>query len=149
VQILRAPEPQSVCAGAPVTFQVDVAASAHVTYQWRKDGTAIDGADMASYTIAAATPADAGTYDVVVTGACGPITSAPAPLAVGTGPLVLAPPASQEVCPGAPATLSVSAIGAPPLAYQWRKEGVALDGAVEPTLLIAAMGRPMSLPTTW
>jgi len=140
VQIRRAPEPQSVCAGAAVTFHVDVAAAGDVTYQWRKDGAPLAGATAASHTIAAATPADAGVYDVVVTSACGSVTSAPARLDVGRGPQVVEPPRSQEVCVGRAALLSVTVVGAPPLTYEWRKDGVPLAGAHEPTLILAAVG---------
>ncbi len=38
-------------------------------YQWRKDGTAISGATLSSYSKASVQPADAGTYTVQVTAA--------------------------------------------------------------------------------
>jgi hypothetical protein len=51
-------------------------------------------------------------------------------------------PASQAVCTGGPVILTVSAAGGPPVAYQWRRNGVDLvnggniSGAASPTLTI-------------
>src|SRR5581483_11503301 len=53
-----------------------------LSYQWRKGGAAINGATSSSYTINAATAADAAQYDVVVTGTCGTVTSNAATLMV-------------------------------------------------------------------
>lgn len=51
---------------------------------------------------------------------------------VGTfvAPSITAQPVGQTVSDGQSATLSVSAIGTTPLAYQWRRNGVPISGAV-------------------
>ena len=70
------PGNQSVCPGASVTFTAG-AAGAGSGYQWRKNGVPINGATGSSFTIASAVSGDAGSYDVLVTGACGgPISNA-------------------------------------------------------------------------
>lgn len=74
--------PATVLAGNPATFSVTAGSLAPVTYQWRKNGTAIDGATSATLTIPAAQGVDGGNYDVIVTNAAGSVTSAPFPLAV-------------------------------------------------------------------
>jgi uncharacterized repeat protein (TIGR01451 family) len=77
-------DPQDViaCLGASAAFMVQATGNA-LTYQWRKDGAAIEGATGSLLEIASATEADAGSYDVVVTGECGePAVSAPATLTV-------------------------------------------------------------------
>ena len=43
--------------------------------QWRKDNEEIPGADTEVYHVTSAVPADAGRYDVVITNACGAVTS--------------------------------------------------------------------------
>lgn len=48
-------------------------------------------------------------------------------------------PQSQVAVAGYPLTLSLLASGDGPLAYQWRKDGVALSGATSPTLTIASV----------
>jgi hypothetical protein len=75
------PDSATVCEGSGVTFSV-TASGAGLTYQWRKDGGNIGGATGSSYSIPAATAADAGSYDVVVTGDCGQQTSNAATLDV-------------------------------------------------------------------
>jgi hypothetical protein len=81
-EIVTAPADQAVFSGDPVTLSVVANAIPAPTYQWRRNGTAIAGATRASYALAAATVAQAGRYDVVVTNALGSVTSAPANLTV-------------------------------------------------------------------
>jgi hypothetical protein len=74
----------SVCTGAAANFTVVGAGTGTLTYQWRKNTVNITGATSAAYTIAAVAAGDAGSYDVVVTGTCGPVTSAASVLTVTT-----------------------------------------------------------------
>lgn len=120
------PTPQAVCDGGSVTFTVDVTGSP--TYQWRKNGADIPGETNASLTLNPATTGDAGDYDVVATNGCGQTISAVATLTVDQGPTVSTPPQSQTVCEGASVSLTVTAGGTEPLAYQWRKGGVDIPG---------------------
>ncbi|HKQ72567.1 MAG TPA: kelch repeat-containing protein [Blastocatellia bacterium] len=76
------PTSRAVCAGAPVTFSVGAIGTAPLTYQWRKNGSPIGGQTNSSFTINSAASADAGSYDVVVTSACGSATSQAATLTV-------------------------------------------------------------------
>jgi hypothetical protein len=77
---------QTVTAGAAVTFTAAASGSPAPTFQWRKNGANITGATGASYTIASATTADAGTYAVVATNSAGSATSNNAVLTVITPP---------------------------------------------------------------
>ncbi|MGH9846212.1 MAG: hypothetical protein ACREEM_46515 [Blastocatellia bacterium] len=70
------PANQAVCSGAPASFSVTTSGTGPFSYQWRKNGVAIGGATGASYSIAFANPGDAGNYDVVISNACGMVTSA-------------------------------------------------------------------------
>jgi hypothetical protein len=69
-------------------MNVSVSATGTVTYQWRKGGAAvanggsISGATTATLSINPAASGDAGSYDCVVTNACGSTTSAAAALTV-------------------------------------------------------------------
>lgn len=67
-------QPSSVTAtvGQQASFTVVATGSAPLGYQWRKGGTNISGAISATYTIASVAATDAGSYDVVVSGACTP-----------------------------------------------------------------------------
>jgi hypothetical protein len=134
--ITAQPAGQTICDGSPVTFNV-TATGAGLSYQWRKNGAAIGGATASSFSIASASAGDAGSYDVVVTGACGTVTSSAATLTVNPATTISSQPANQTVCAGSSATFSVTAAGSG-LSYQWRKNGAAISGATSNSFSIAA-----------
>jgi beta-lactamase superfamily II metal-dependent hydrolase len=134
--VLQPPAAVTVCPGAPAAFAVTAGGSG-LSYQWRKDGNAIPGATGDTYAIAAVAASDAGTYDVVVANACGSIESAGAALTVLAPLVIQTQPAGQSLCSGDAIALSVDAIGTAPLAYQWRKDGVAITGAIASAFTIA------------
>jgi subtilisin-like proprotein convertase family protein len=80
--ITTPPQSQTVNEGADATFTVTAGGTAPLIYQWRFNGVDVGGATATSYTRFSAQPADAGSYDVVVTNVAGAITSAPATLTV-------------------------------------------------------------------
>jgi hypothetical protein len=88
--ITTPPANVTVIEGNPASFSVVATGTEPLSYQWRKGGIAITGATGTSYSIAAAMPADEGSYDVVVTNDCGSATSAAATLTVtaATAPTV-------------------------------------------------------------
>jgi hypothetical protein len=73
------PLAQTATAGASVTFMVAISGTSAPTYQWRLNGTPINGATNAMFTITSVQPSDAGSYDVVVSGN---VTSSAATLTV-------------------------------------------------------------------
>jgi uncharacterized protein (TIGR03437 family) len=126
--ITTQPANQAVCPGSSATFAVG-AAGTGLNYQWRKGGVNIPGATGSSYTLPVVDVGDAGIYDVLVSGACGNLTSTAATLTINAATTISTQPANQAVCPGGSASFSVAAAGAGILSYQWRKNGVALSGA--------------------
>jgi len=89
-------------------------------------------------TLSNLTTAAAGTYQVIVSGPCGSLTSSATTLTV----LVLPPsitnqPASQLVLQGSNATFTVSAAGTAPFTYQWYFNNNQLAGATNSTMVIA------------
>ena len=54
-------------------------------------------------------------------------------------PFITSPPADQTVVAGASVTFRAAAIGTPPPAYQWEKDGVPLAGATTATLSFVAV----------
>lgn len=76
--------------GQPASFTVGASGVPPLGYQWRKDGAVLNGATGSIYSIASVVPADAGGYDVVITGpGSTPVTSSVATLTVRAGVDVL------------------------------------------------------------
>jgi len=131
------PGSQSVTTGASVSFTVAATGTAPLTYQWRKDGTAISGATVASYAITSAQNTDVGSYTCVVANSGGSATSDAATLTVAiptAAPVIAAQPTNATVTAGGSATLTVVVNGTSPLSYQWRKDSVTIPGATSATL---------------
>jgi len=136
--ITSAPASQTASPGSSVKFSVTATGTAPLSYSWRKNGTAINGATTASYTINSVQGSDAGTYTVVVGNSAGTVTSAGATLTVTSAPVFTAQPASKSVTAGTATSFSVAVSGSPAPTLQWLKDGTALSGATGSTLSIAA-----------
>ena len=138
------PTDQTITTGQSATFSVSAGGTAPLAYQWHKNGSAIAGANAATYTTPAASAADSGaTFAVVVSNPVGNVTSRAAVLAVTTAPVapsIIAQPANQSVHAGQSATFSVAATGTAPLSYQWRRNGTAIAGATNATHHTSATG---------
>jgi len=134
--ITTGPSAATRCVGTSVTFSVVAAGTGPLTFQWRRNSTDIPGATAASYTDASVAIADAGTYDVVVTNACGSSTSAGALLTVQTGVVINTQPAPLVRCTGTSATFSVNAGGSTPINFQWRRNGTNIPGGIGSSLII-------------
>lgn len=66
ISITEQPVATSACEGQP--FTTSITAPTATSYQWYKDGGALPGATAASYSVASASPANAGNYFVVLDG---------------------------------------------------------------------------------
>ncbi len=132
------PSPATVCAGEPASFTAAASGTGPVTFQWRRNGAPIGGATSATYSIPAAGPGDAGSYDCIATNSCGSALSNSAALTVRTPPAITSQPGNQSVCVGDGASFSVAASGSATLTYQWRKDGFDIPGATADTYTIGA-----------
>jgi hypothetical protein len=136
-QLTAQPQPATVCEGQSVVLSVGAQGTA-LTYQWRRNGQNIPGATQATYQFVA-TLSDAGIYDVVVSNACGSVTSDTVRVTVKERPRITQqPPASLTVCVGQSVTLRVIATGTG-LRYQWRRNGTPIPGATQSSYTIAAV----------
>jgi hypothetical protein len=70
VAISTQPQNQTAVAGGTASFSI-VATGSGRSYQWRKNGALLPGANGASYSITSVAVTDSGTYDVIVSGLCG------------------------------------------------------------------------------
>ena len=107
--ILTQPVPQSAILSNSVTFSVIASSGQSLSYQWRKNGSAISGATGASYTIASALPSDVASYDVVVSAGGNSVTSTSVPLQVYTRMPVKGPVANASAVTAPAATYTQDA----------------------------------------
>jgi uncharacterized repeat protein (TIGR01451 family) len=116
-------QPQSATnvANTTVIFTVTATGSS-LRYQWYFNRTNVlitSGATTATLTYTNVLKTHQGIYTVVVSNNSGSVTSAPATLVVIDPPEVTRQPTDVTVAVGGSATFSLSAIGDPPLTYQW------------------------------
>ena len=109
--ITTQPTNQTAPVGQTATFAVVAAGTAPLTYQWQKNGTAINGATSASYTTPSTTVADNGsTFAVVVSNAAGNATSNAAKLSLSTPSATYTIMVTMTVSGAAPQTAQLTLI---------------------------------------
>ena len=131
--ITTQPSGQTIVAGQTATFSVTASGTAPLSYQWYKNGTAMNGAASSTYTTPAEANSDNGAqFTVTVSNVAGHVTSTVATLTVNAAavaPAIITQPSGQTIVAGQTATFSVTASGTTPLSYQWNKNGTAISGA--------------------
>jgi hypothetical protein len=93
--ITTQPHDQRVLVGDTATFSVAANGTAPLTYQWRFNGTNLNGATTNTFSRVNAHVSDFGPYVVIITNSVGSITSAPASLLLLSRPLLLSPQKSN------------------------------------------------------
>jgi uncharacterized delta-60 repeat protein/gliding motility-associated-like protein len=122
------PATASICEGGSQLLT----ASGGSSYQWQKDGVAINGATGATY---GATTA--GTYSVLITtNNCTAPASNIATVTVNPLPAGTISPASSTICPGGMQTLTATG----GTSYQWSRDGIAIPGATDATYTVSVAG---------
>ncbi len=117
------------------TFTVAAAGQTPLSYQWLKNGVNLTdsgnvfGSVSTTLTVNNVTPADAGSYSVVVTNIAGSVTSTAALLFPIILPTITTDPVDQAVAAGTTVTFTTSATGTAPLSYQWRFNNNDISGA--------------------
>lgn len=138
------PAALSVVAGSEAVFAVVARGTEALSYQWRRNGVAITGANAPVLKLAAVSEADATGYSVRVSNAAGSATSDAAQLSVSAGaapalaPTIVTQPVSVLVNSGNTATFAVGVSGSGPLSYQWLRNASPISGATAAFYSIAA-----------
>ena len=140
--ITRPPADAAALAGATVSLSVASNVATGAQFQWRRNGAPVAGATNATLTLANVQAGDAGAYTVAVTNTFGTTTSTAATLTLGApasaATLALtAAPQPQHAQAGARVALSAAGAGTG-IAFQWRKDGVALAAATGATYTISS-----------
>ena len=126
VNITATPTNQTVVTGSNAVFII-AATGTGLNYQWSFRNTLLPAATNSSLNLSSVTTNNAGTYCVVVSGACGAPQTNCATLTVNVPVSVLTPPLNQTACPGTTVVFNEAATGTA-LNYQWYFKGNALNG---------------------
>lgn len=130
------PVSQVVSPGVNATLTANATSNVPITYQWQKDGVAISGATITTLIVNNVQTANLGNYTLVATNMAGSTTSNIGALSFYPPPSFTLQPTSQVVNPGSVATFIATATSTVPFTYQWQKDGVALAGATNTTLIV-------------
>jgi len=133
--ILSDPQSQTNYPGGTATFSVEARGSAPLRYQWYFNGNPLLDATNGTLVLSDLALRDAGEYAAEVSNDAGSVRSGPATLAIFTSPIIRAGPFNRVVYAGQPHAFFVSVDGAPPLSYQWRRNGAAIPDATNSFLL--------------
>ncbi|MGH8016707.1 MAG: immunoglobulin domain-containing protein [Opitutaceae bacterium] len=141
--IVVPPMSVSVVEGQPLTLNVSANGYPSLNYAWKHNGSSIPGATLATYSVASASSAHAGEYQVVVNNSEGTATSPAATVTIFPAVAITVQPANQVISAGQSAMLSVSATGTG-LTYQWYAGAAGdtsapLAGAVQPAFTTPAL----------
>lgn len=142
VRLVHGDEPadRTATAGDTVTLTAEILGTPPLTFEWRKDGTAVPGGTNQSLTFEPVLKTDEGSYTLHVANPGGEATTRPARLTVNVTPVTLTDPSLPQdltVIEGATASFSVNVAGSPPISYQWLKDGFPITGATESTYTVA------------
>ncbi|MBE2214694.1 MAG: endo-1,4-beta-xylanase [Opitutaceae bacterium] len=148
---VRSPASLTRNAGQSATFSVPVLGNPAPTLRWQvstngtswndlADDATYSGTTTATLTIGTTTAAMNGhRFRLSGTNTSGTLTTPyPATLTVNEPPVITGQPASTTQTAGGSATFAVAATGAE-LTYQWKKDGVAVAGAMAATLTIPSV----------
>jgi hypothetical protein len=128
-----------VGAGSSLKFTATANGSEPRTYQWFKNNIPITAAQSATFTIGSTSLTDNGTYKVQVTNS---VTNTPlnsnevqVDVTQSISNIVITKSYTEVAAlPNTPVTFSVANQGTGPFQYQWRKNGVNIDGETSTSL---------------
>ena len=126
----------NILAGNSYSLNATAVGTAPLSWQWRKNGTPILGANNNNYGFNPAQLTDAGLYDAVVTNMVGSVTSSVATIYAGYAPAITQQPASITNAFGGTAVFSCAATGPLPMTYQWFQNSTNLTGQTSPALTL-------------
>ncbi|MCF8297349.1 MAG: immunoglobulin domain-containing protein [Saprospiraceae bacterium] len=127
--ITTQPSISTKCEGQSAQFSINATGTSPISYQWYNGSGAIAGAVNSLYLISPVSLSNAGSYYCIATNACGNAQSNSASLTVNSAPLITSQSSSSTICSGSSTTISVTATGSTPLAYQWYNSTGAIGSA--------------------
>jgi hypothetical protein len=148
--VATGPNDQTVCPGQTAQFSVS-ATGTDLSYQWYSGNSLMPGQTSNVLTLNGVTAGNAGTYRVVVMGACGMAVTNSAVLAVNQN-VSVAPLANVTNIIGSSAVFTAVASGTGPFTYQWFQGANPIAGQTNSTLALNNLqptnGGPYSVSVT-
>lgn len=135
--IVNQPIDQKVLSGAAAEFSVLASGDVPLSYQWVKNGTAIEGATSPVYSINSAGTGDLGSYNVQINNAVSSIVSSYVSLNFFQAPTITSQPQNLNLTVSGFGVLNVGVMGDQPLTLQWSKDNETIIGASGSSLMIA------------
>jgi len=132
--ILSHPQSTTICGGGAAQLEVTASGTA-LSFQWRRAGVAMPGANARTLAIAAG---DSGVFDCVVSNACGSAATSAASVATSLPAIITRQPDSQTTCGGGTAAFSIDVSSPTPISLQWRRNQIPLPGATGLSLRVDA-----------
>ena len=137
--------PLTVTRTGTAVFAATVKGTEPLSFQWRRNGADVLGANTPILRLDQIGDGQAGDYVLHVSNPAGAVQTAPQQLTVvaegstlPTAPAIVTQPVAVRVNAGNTATFAVGAGGSGPLAYQWKRDGVDIPGATAAFYSIAA-----------
>lgn len=147
-EITQPPLSALIALGSSGSLSVSALGNAPLSYQWYQGSTALTnvpgnilGATNSALTITNATLSNGGNYTVVVANSVGSVTSEVATVTIGQSPIIVQQPSptNNAAYTGNSVALSVSAVGAAPLSYEWYN-GASAISSTSNVLFAATLG---------
>ena len=137
--------PLTVTRTGTAVFAATVKGTEPLSFQWRRDGVDVLGANTPILRLDQIGDGQAGNYVLHVSNPAGAVQTAAQQLTVvaegstlPTAPAIVTQPVAVRVNAGNTATFAVGAGGSGPLAYQWKRDNVDIPGATAAFYSIAA-----------
>lgn len=135
--ISQQPDTQTgIAGGIGVVLRVVANGDAPITYQWYKDGVALDGRTDSLYGITPVTTNAAGTYKVAITNAAGFVISSNAIITINFAPYATTNPTDTRVDLSGTTNLTAAFNGKPVPVLQWQLNGTNIVSATNNTLIL-------------
>jgi hypothetical protein len=128
-EILEHPRAAELSPGETLELSVRARGSGVLRYQWKRNARPLLGQVGPVLQVGAIQAADAGLYECEVSNRSGLVTSMGAPVHVREPVVIVEQPMDVVALPGGAATLRVVARGGGEVRYQWRKDGLNVEGA--------------------
>jgi len=124
--------------GSTIELAANLLGNTTYSLSWFKDDNELQENNTKTLIIANASSSDAGIYYLVATNTEGSVSSEPATLTLkeSSSPSILSQPTDTAVIENSSVALSVVATGEPYPKFQWRKDGIDIENATSPALVI-------------